>query len=81
MAYYSRVGPGSIIATILFVPLLIFMIIFIPALIIVILFIAVTVGIAAILAAKVKNIGKKTSNDKTAKVKKGKVIDAEYKIK
>ena len=71
-----RIGPGSIIASLLFIPLFIFLIIFIPALIIVLLFIAAAVAVATILTAKVKAIGKKSKQRS-----KGKIIDAEYKIK
>ena len=76
MMYIARIGPGSIIATILFIPLFIALMLFIPVLIIIILFIAAAVGVAAILTSKAKNIGKKDKKSST-----GKVIDAEYKIK
>ena len=74
--YLARIGPGSIIATILFIPLFIVLMLFIPALIIIILFIAAAVGVAAVMTSKVKNIGKKDKKSST-----GNVIDVEYKIR
>lgn len=81
MGYYLRIGTGSIIAAILFIPLLIFMTIFIPVLIVVVLLIASAVGVAAVLASGAKKLGKGSGNGETGAARKGKVIDAEYRVK
>jgi len=77
MPHVVRIGPGSVIATLLFIPLFILLMFFIPVLIVIILFIAAVVGASSILVSK----GKKGSKRKDKKMYEGRVIDAEYKIK
>ncbi len=72
MPYMIRIGTGSVIAMILFIPLLILMAILLPALIIAILSIAVAAGVASVLVSKAKQLGKK---------KEKRIIDVEYKVK
>ncbi len=76
MHYTIRMGPGRIVAMILFMPLLILMAIVLPALIIAILSIAAAAMAASILVSKVKRIGKKERNKKP-----NGIIDVEYKVK
>jgi hypothetical protein len=78
MAYLIRIGTGSIIATLLFIPLFIILMIFVPVLIVAILFMAAAVSVASVLTSKVKKGGR---GRKGRKMYEGKVIDAEYRIK
>lgn len=77
MPYMIRMGTGSIVAMILFIPLLIMMTIVLPALIIVILSMAVAVGVGSVLISKAKQLGKKKESSKKEKG----IIDVDYKIK
>jgi len=81
MGHIVRIGPGSIIAMILFIPLMIFLIFFIPALIIIILATAAVVGFFSILRSKVGNFGSKKDSKRGKSEQTGKVIDIEYKVK
>ncbi len=76
MVYSIRIGSGSIIASLLFLPLVVIVIIFLPVLIAVILSIAVVIGLVTLAVVKLKGV---TARKETRS--KRKVIDAEFKIK
>lgn len=78
MPYLIRIGAGSVIAMVLFIPLLIFMALFLPVLIVVILLIAAAAAVTATLVSKAKRIAKK--QERRATKAKG-IIDVEYKVK
>ncbi|MBS3132771.1 hypothetical protein J4470_01400 [Candidatus Woesearchaeota archaeon] len=77
VAYFLRIGPGGIIAAVLFIPLFILLMLFLPVLIIVILFMAAAVGVSSVLLSKSRKEGKQ----KERKRHEGRIIDAEYRIK
>ncbi len=77
MPYIIRMGTGSIVAMILFIPLLILMTALLPVLIIAILSIAAAAGVASALMSKAKKLGKKEESIRKAKG----IIDVEYKVK